>query len=184
MLSTCFNCKFAELCGTASSATRREMSTLKSLLTSAQKAYKAGEHEAALDCCKRALRTEDGEQSAMVHLTFAVCRAGLEHPGQQTPGRPASHTSGPHSHVAVPGQAVFTAQEEPEMAERAFGSALELEPDNGQAWKGMAALLEAYGKERADELLQAYEKLSELVAAGKLKGKASEWDAKLKAVQV
>ena len=41
------------------------------------------------------------------------------------------------------------------MAERAFGSALELEPDNGQAWKGMAALLEAYGKERAEELLQA-----------------------------
>ena len=32
-------------------------------------------------------------------------------------------------------------------------------------------------------LLQAYEKLSELAAAGKLKGKASEWDAKLKAVQ-
>ena len=29
------------------------MSTLKSLLTSAQKAYKAGEYEAALDCCKR-----------------------------------------------------------------------------------------------------------------------------------
>ena len=48
----------------------------------------------------------------------------------------------------------------------------------------MAALLEAYGKERAEELLQAYEKLSELAAAGKLKGKASEWEAKLKAVQV
>ena len=47
----------------------------------------------------------------------------------------------------------------------------------------MAALLEAYGEERAEELLRAYEKLSELVAAGKLKGKASEWDTKLKAVQ-
>ena len=47
----------------------------------------------------------------------------------------------------------------------------------------MAALLEAYGEERAEELLRAYEKLSELAAAGKLKGKASEWDAKLKAVQ-
>ena len=53
------------------------------------------------------------------------------------------------------------------MAERAFGSALELEPDNGQAWKGVAALLEAYGEERAEELLRAYEKLSELAAAGK-----------------
>ena len=51
------------------------------------------------------------------------------------------------------------------MAERAFGSALELEPDNGQAWKGVAALLEAYGEERAEELLRAYEKLSELAAA-------------------
>ena len=43
------------------------MSSLKSLLTSAQKAYKAGEYAAALDCCKRALRTEGGEQSATVH---------------------------------------------------------------------------------------------------------------------
>ena len=43
-------------------------------------------------------------------------------------------------HAPWRAQAVFTAQEEPEMAERAFGSALELEPDNGQAWKGMAAL--------------------------------------------
>ena len=54
------------------------MSSLKSLLTSAQKAYKAGEYAAALDCCKRALRTEGGEQSATVHLTFAVRRARLE----------------------------------------------------------------------------------------------------------
>ena len=57
-----------------------DMSTLKSLLTSAQKAYKAGEYEAALDCCKRALRTEDGEQSAMVHLTFAVCHTQGSNP--------------------------------------------------------------------------------------------------------
>ena len=126
------------------------MSNLKNLLTSAQKAYKAGDYEAALDCCKRAIRTEEGERSALVHLTFA---------------------------------AVFTAQEEPEMAERAFGSALELDPDNGQAWKGMAALLEAYGAERADELLAAYQKLAELAAAGKLKGKASEWESKVKAAQ-
>ena len=41
-------------------------------------------------------------------------------------------------HAPWRAQAVFTAQEEPEMAERAFGSALELEPDNGQAWKGMS----------------------------------------------
>ena len=109
---------------------------------------------------------------------------GLEPPDQQTPGRPVTRTRARYSRAACLGQAVFTAQEEPEMAERAFGSALELEPDNGQAWKGMAALLEAYGKERAEELLQAYEKLSELAAAGKLKGKASEWEAKLKAVQV
>ena len=54
------------------------MSSLKSLLTSAQKAYKAGEYAAALDCCKRALRTEGGEQSATVHLTFAVRRARLK----------------------------------------------------------------------------------------------------------
>lgn len=161
------------------------MSTLKSLLTSAQKAYKAGEYEAALDCCKRALRTEDGEQSAMVHLTFAVCHTQGSNPQTSRPqaGLLHAHVRATHAQQCL-GQAVFTAQEEPEMAERAFGSALELEPDNGQAWKGMAALLEAYGKERAEELLQAYEKLSELAAAGKLKGKASEWEAKLKAVQV
>lgn len=161
------------------------MSSLKSLLTSAQKAYKAGEYAAALDCCKRALRTEGGEQSATVHLTFAVRHPRLEPCGPQAglpqaAGRPAAgrrqacraHRCGTHARMhARPwrGQAVFTAQEEPEMAERAFGSALELEPDNGQAWKGMAALLEAYGEERAEELLRAYEKLSELAAAGKLK---------------
>ena len=125
------------------------MSSLKSLLTSAQKAYKAGEYAAALDCCKRALRTEGGEQSATVHLTFAVRRPPLEprRPAgslPQTAGRPAAHhrcVTHARGH-AWPwrAQAVFTAQEEPEMAERAFGSALELEPDNGQAWKGMAAL--------------------------------------------
>ena len=74
------------------------MSSLKSLLTSAQKAYKAGEYAAALDCCKRALRTEGGEQSASVHLTFAVRRPPLEphrlHAGlPQTAGRPAAHHS-------------------------------------------------------------------------------------------
>ena len=125
------------------------MCSLKSLLTSAQKAYKAGEYAAALDCCKRALRTEGGEQSATVHLTFAVRRPRLEphrlHAGlPQAAGRPAvPHHFGTHARThARPwrAQAVFTAQEEPEMAERAFGSALELEPDNGQAWKGMAAL--------------------------------------------
>ena len=120
------------------------MSSLKSLLTSAQKAYKAGEHAAALDCCKRALRTEGGEQSATVHLTFAVRRAWLKpHRPQaglpQVAGRPAAHhRCGTHARTHANtrpwrAQAVFTAQEEPEMAERAFGSALELEPDNGQA---------------------------------------------------
>ena len=118
------------------------MSSLKSLLTSAQKAYKAGEHAAALDCCKRALRTEGGEQSATVHLTFAVRRPRLE-PRRpqagllQAASRPAAHTVAARTHARKHApwraQAVFTAQEEPEMAERAFDSALELEPDNGQA---------------------------------------------------
>ena len=124
--------------------------TLKSLLASAQRAYKAGEHEAALDCCKRALKVKDGDKSAAVHLTFA---------------------------------AVFTAQDEPELAERAFQSALEIEPDSPQAWKGLAQLLEGYGRERQDELLPVYENLVGLAAAGKLKGKASEWETKLRDVQ-
>ena len=125
--------------------------SLKYLLTSAQRAYKAGEFTAALESCKKAVRTDEGKECAAVHLTFA---------------------------------AVFTAQEEPEMAERAFGSALKLEPESGQAWKGLASLLEGYGRERAEELLEAYQKLAELAAAGKLKGKAAEWESKLGALQV
>ena len=110
------------------------MSSLKSLLTSAQKAYKAGEYAAALDCCKRALRTEGGEQSATVHLTFAVRRARLEPHGTRTLTCRRPQAGLPHTtvtarmrarkHAPWRAQAVFTAQEEPEMAERAFGSAL------------------------------------------------------------
>ena len=35
--------------------------SLQSELTAAQKLYKSGDLDSALDCCKRALRTEDGE---------------------------------------------------------------------------------------------------------------------------
>ena len=122
----------------------------KSLLASAQRAYKSGEYTAALSCCKRALTTPEGKENALVHVTFA---------------------------------AIFVAQEEPELAERAFQSALKIDPENGQAWKGLSVLLEGYGRERVEELLPAYQKLAELTASGKLKGKASEWEQKLAALQ-
>ena len=35
-------------------------------------------------------------------------------------------------------------------------------------------LLEGYGRERVEELLPAYQKLAELTASGKLKGKAAD----------
>ena len=156
------------------------MSSLKSLLTSAQKAYKAGEYAAALDCCKRALRTEGGEQSATVHLTFAVHRARLESHRTRTPGRrqacrapPLRHTcmrantrlgvrrpssrrrrsqrwrSAPSaarsSSSPTTGRRVCSA-----VALAVVGVARRLFVLFGQAWKGMAALLEAYGEERAE----------------------------------
>ena len=44
--------------------------------------------------------------------------------------------------------AIFTAQDEHEMAEGAFERALSLDEESAQAWKGLAALLEAQGRER------------------------------------
>ena len=58
--------------------------------------------------------------------------------------------------------AIFTAREQPELAEKAFDRALELSPEGVQALKGKAALIEGYGADRRDELLPLYQSLAAL----------------------
>ena len=112
----------------ATSVDTAEMS-LASELASAQKLYKSGSLDSALECCKRAIKLEGGKEHAGVHICFG---------------------------------AIFTAQDEPEMAERAFDSALEIDPESVQALKGKAALLERFGDGRLDELLPVAQALAKL----------------------
>jgi hypothetical protein len=96
--------------------------------------------------------------------------------------------------------AIFSARDEPDLAEKAFVHALEIEPESVQALKGMCKLLEAYEGERLEELVPLYEKLVQLDKSAKpadkpgkgkasdgdkaSKGKAADWSAKLAAAQV
>ena len=122
-------------------------SSIKGYVLAAQKAYKAGDLDVALDACKQALKCDGGPDSSAVHTLFG---------------------------------AIFTAQDEPEKAEQAFTRATNLDPENVQALKGTAQLLEAYGNERNEELLLIYEKLARLNAAAK---DAAEWNRKLVELQ-
>ena len=75
--------------------------------------------------------------------------------------------------------AIFTAQDEHEMAEGAFERALSLDEESAQAWKGLAALLEAQGRERRADLLQPYEKVVALLRADPESKGAAKWAKKL-----
>ena len=63
--------------------------------------------------------------------------------------------------------AVFTALEEPELAEKAFDTALDMDADSIPAFKGKASLLEQYGSSRLDELLPLYKALMRLDISSK-----------------
>ena len=124
----------------ATSVDTAEMS-LASELASAQKLYKSGSLDSALECCKRAIKLEGGKEHAGVHICFG---------------------------------AIFTAQDEPEMAERAFDSALEIDPESVQALKGKAALLERFGDGRLDELLPVAQALAKLNLGSKGSSKGGD----------
>lgn len=70
--------------------------------------------------------------------------------------------------------AVFTAQQEFEMAERALQKALALDGESVSAWKGMACLIEKMEGASSPELLQPYEKLCALQPRSSLGGIEAE----------
>ena len=112
---------------------------------------------------------------------FACCRNALKLEG-------GADNVNVHLTIA----AILTAQEKPEQAEKAISKALSIDANNVAAYKGLAALLEAFGEERREELLPVYQKLVKLdggTSAAKTAdtsskpAKAVDWGKKLAAVE-
>ena len=112
---------------------------------------------------------------------FACCRNALKLEG-------GADNVNVHLTIA----AILTAQDKPEQAEKAISKALSIDANNVAAYKGLAALLEAFGEERREELLPVYQKLVKLdggTSAAKTAdtsskpAKAVDWGKKLAAVE-
>lgn len=54
--------------------------SLNSELASAQKLFKSGDLESALNCCKRAIRLDGGDTTASLHLTFGAIFNAMDEP--------------------------------------------------------------------------------------------------------